>query len=847
MMSVQIDQALTDKMVERSITACAQSHFAGDERRVRQALVRGQCEHCKCVSDALVHEIAAYFGQVAGSVKRIDQYESLDSTQISLPADHSHSGIHLIAWVDRKSAALRALSGTLESFLAESKRKLGCPKASPDCFTLNIEMVDDCDVRERRGFGILIDNQLLRSKPVWVSDMLSEVITKEESVEGRVRYELPDSFDPELIPESRLLDHAQSIENLSEQDRTVLEHHLLELKVTLIRRIISDQLEYINIARDWFTVGDLREIFQRRLGFGRIGGKAAGMLLAGRILTEVASEEIKAVIRIPTSFFLGSDLMYIFMAMNGLMHWNDQKYKPDTQIREEYPQIREDFLVGEFPPEILIEFEALLEEMGSKPLIVRSSSQLEDSLGTTFAGKYDSYFLPNQGSLQQNLHELTQAIAKTYASTFKPEALLYRRRRGLQDYDERMAVLIQEVQGETWEHYFLPFAAGVAFSQNLYRWAPQIRREDGFTRIVWGLGTRAVERTGDDYPRLVALSHPTLQPDDDPRAILHYSQKYVDLIDLKENSFKTVTINEVLSPRYPQLRHMIQLYQDGYLSSPVSLVSSKEITHAAITYNELLGRTPFPRQLSDILKILEEHWYSPVDVEFTLAIPEPRTSPDTAIISLLQCRPLPRLQTSTRVRLPQELPEQDVIFSSHFVVPSGYLPRIEYVLYVDPINYFALPDAALRGELTAAIGQLNTALEGQEFICIGPGRWGTANSDLGVYVGYADICNARALVELSGEAVGPSPEPSFGTHFFHDLMEAQIYPIAVNLDHEKTVILNEFFTASRNHVREWTKISDELVSVLRLIAVEDYRTKHHIEIIMDDERGHSLAYLAPHA
>jgi hypothetical protein len=846
-MSVQIDQALTDKMVERAITACAESHFAGDERRVRQALVRGQCENCKCVSDALVHEIGAYFGQVAGSVKTIYQYEALDASQAALPADHSHSGIHLIAWVERKSPALRALTGTLESFMAESKRKLGCPNTSPDCFTLNIELVDDRDVHERRGFGLLIDSPLLRSQPIWRSNVSVEAVVKEEAGEGRVHYELPDSFDPELIPESRLLDHARSIENLAAQDRAALEHHLLELKVTLIRRIISDQLEYINIARDWFTVGDLAEIYQRRLGFGRIGGKAAGMLLAGRILMEVASEETQAAIRIPESFFLGSDLMYIFMAMNGLMHWNDQKYKPEDQIREEYPQIREDCLGGEFPPEILIELEAMLKEIGTKPLIVRSSSQLEDSLGTTFAGKYDSYFLPNQSDPQHNLREFTRAIAKTYASTFKPEALLYRRRRGLQDYDERMAVLIQVVQGETWEKYYLPFAAGVAFSQNLYRWAPQIRREDGFVRMVWGLGTRAVERTGDDYPRLVALSHPTLQPDDETRAILHYSQKYVDLIDLEENTFKTLPIEEVLSPRYPALPQMIQIHQDGYLSTPRSLVSPKDIPNAAITFDKLLSSTPFPGRLSAILKILEEHWHSPVDVEFTAQIPDPGQSPAEVKISLLQCRPLPRLQTAARARIPKNLPEEDIIFSSHFIVPSGHIPRVDFALYVDPSGYFGLPDGVIRNELARAIGRLNAALEGQAFICVGPGRWGTANFDLGVYVGYADICNARALVELSGEAVGPAPEPSFGTHFFHDLMEAQIYPIAVDLDHEMTTFNQAFFTDSSNRVREWIKVSDDLEPVLRLITVEDHRPKHHIEIIMDDEKGHTLAFLAPHA
>ncbi|MEJ2013731.1 MAG: hypothetical protein P8X64_16100 [Anaerolineales bacterium] len=163
-MGVQIDQDLTDKMVERAIAACANTHFAGDEHRVRQALIRGQCEHCICVTDALVGEISAYLGEVAGSIKSIHRCEVLDKEQALIPG---HSGIHLVAWVERKSAALRALTDTLEKFLAESKRKLGCPKASPDCFTLDVEMVDDHDVQEGRGFGLLIPNEYMRSTEIW--------------------------------------------------------------------------------------------------------------------------------------------------------------------------------------------------------------------------------------------------------------------------------------------------------------------------------------------------------------------------------------------------------------------------------------------------------------------------------------------------------------------------------------------------------------------------------------------------------------------------------------------------------------------------------------------------------
>jgi hypothetical protein len=147
----------------------------------------------------------------------------------------------------------------------------------------------------------------------------------------------------------------------------------------------------------------------------------------------------------------------------------------------------------------------------------------------------------------------------------------------------------------------------------------------------------------------------------------------------------------------------------------------------------------------------------------------------------------PTLQAASQVHLPEDLDDDGVVFSSHFIVPQGYLRNVRNVTFVHPEKYFSLRDAATRNELGRAIGRLNPALEEKTFICVGPGRWGAENFDLGVYMGYADICKAGALVALSGQAVGPAPEPSLGTHFFQDLIEAEIVPVAVDLDRESTI------------------------------------------------------------
>ena len=263
------------------------------------------------------------------------------------------------------------------------------------------------------------------------------------------RGETPDliTFNPELAPQDMLFEQAEDIERMPAARRKTLEARLQEIKVVLIRTMISDQLAYLNIARKWFTVEDLKEIRQRKIGYGKIGGKSAGMMLAYRILRDVAPTEIQEALRIPTSYFLASDMFYAFMATNGLIHWSDQKYKSEDKMRSDYPRIVRDFVKGTFPEDILERLRVILEEAGKRPLIVRSSSLLEDNFGTSFAGKYDSFFCPNQGTPEENLDALTEAIARVYASCVNPNALLYRHQKGLVDYDERIAVLIQFVEG----------------------------------------------------------------------------------------------------------------------------------------------------------------------------------------------------------------------------------------------------------------------------------------------------------------------------------------------------------------------------------------------------------------
>ncbi len=650
-------------------------------------------------------------------------------------------------------------------------------------------------------------------------------------------------FNPELAPQDMLFEQAEMIAHMPKKERAKFRARLQEIKVVLIRTMISDHLKYITIARKWFKVSDLVEIRKRKIGSGKVGGKAAGMLLAMRILKETAPPELRDSFRTPVSYYLGSDIFYTFMSLNGLMHWNDQKYKTEEQMRKDFPLVCTEFSKGQFPPEILLRLREVVREARKTPLIVRSSSLLEDNFGTSFAGKYESVFCPNQGSLEENLSALTRAIAQVYASGVNPDALLYRHHKGLADYDERIAILIQFVVGDQIGRYYLPHGAGVAFSHNLYRWSPQIRQEDGFLRLVWGLGTRAVDQVADDYPRLVALSHPSLHPTAEVSAIRRYSQQNVDVIDLQANEFKTVQVQDLISTRYPPLRFIMQVEQDGYLGMMRSTMVTPE--KLVVTFEGLLARTAFPGLMREALELLETHYESPVDTEFTVEVLEPQSQQPGILINLLQCRPQSHIQDARAAQLPRELLEKDIIFSTHRMVPQGIVQGIRFALFVSPKGYFNLSTQAERTKLERAIGQLNAALKIHTFIAVGPGRWGTSTPDLGVHVAYGDIYNARALVELSGEAVGTSPEPSFGTHFFQDLMEAQIYPLAVFLD-DKEVLFNEgFFYHTPNRIPKFISVDKRLQKTLRLIDVRDFRPGHHIDLVMDGQKGRAVAYLVP--
>lgn len=672
----------------------------------------------------------------------------------------------------------------------------------------------------------------------------------EQIVQETLKQRAPDrevviSFNPELAPWSMLFALGEEYESYPPEKRAPVQHHLKEIVVVLTKGMISDQLDFVALAREFFTVADLKEIRRRRIGRGKIGGKAAGMMLAWKILQRVETVtdyELSKHVTIPDSYFIGADVFYDFLAYNDLFSYMNQKYKSREEIETEYPRIRETYIGARFPDDVIERLRWVLEQVGDAPLVVRSSSLLEDNFGFSFAGKYDSIFLPNQSTPDENLAALTRAISAVYASVLNPDALLYRRHMGLLDYDERMAILLQRAVGTPYGSYFFPALAGVAFSRNPFRWNPRIRREDGLVRLVWGLGTRAVDRVSNDYPRMIALSHPTLRPEMSAQAISKYSQRFVDLLNLEGNSFETLPVSQVIAGDYPNLNLLASVDKGDYVQPIYSLLDDPDPRSLVLTFDSLLTNTDFVALMKCLLKTVERHYDRPVDTEFAIEIVRGDPRPELKL-SLLQCRPLSFRDWGQPLQIPEDVPEADKVFTANHLVPHGIVYGVSYVVWIDPRIYDQIADLATKLQLARVVGHINNHLEGQRFILMGPGRWGSANVDLGVKVTYADIHNASALIEVALARGDHAPEASYGTHFFQDLVEAQIYPLPLYPDDPDTLFNWKFFDESPNVLAElvpdWAKYA-AYVKVIDVPAVADGR---YLEIVMDGEDDEALGYL----
>lgn len=652
------------------------------------------------------------------------------------------------------------------------------------------------------------------------------------------------TFNPELAPWDLLFSQGEEYEALPPEKRAKVQHHLREIIVVLIKGMLSDQLEFVGVAKELFTIADLIDIRRRCIGRGKIGGKAAGMLLAQKILQKADSDdplEVHQHVEIPDSYFIGADVFYDYQLINGFTRYMNQKYRSREEIEGDFPEIRRAYMEGHFPGEIIYSLSRLLERVGNAPLIVRSSSLLEVHFGAALAGKYESVFCPNQGTQEENLNALMKAIAQVFASTLSPDALLYRQRMGLVDYDERMAVMIQKVEGAIYRGYFFPTVAGVGYSRNPFRWNPKIRREDGFLRLVCGFGTRAVDRVANDYPRIVALSHPQLRPYVGVRETRKYSQHFIDVVDMEANAWATLPVRDIIQDDFPALRYVASVDKGEYLAPIISRVDAEDTRALILTFEQLTKDRAFVRLMKTILKKLERALQWPVDIEFALDV-HPKYPQADYTVHLLQCRPLVSRKQVQNIEIPDSIPESSLILKATRLIPHGVVSKVRYIVYVDPRKYNQAPNYETKFEIARIVGRLNKLLDDEQFILVGPGRWGSSDVDLGVKVTYADIYNTKVLVEIPLVREGSTAEPSYGTHFFQDLIETGIYPLPI-VPGDGAMLNTTFLNSAPNVLDELLPNDAPNAEYVQVIDVPAFTKGQYLEIVMNDELERAVGYL----
>lgn len=615
------------------------------------------------------------------------------------------------------------------------------------------------------------------------------------------------------------------------------------VKISLIRRLLNDQTQFVDDAKKFFEVDDFNDLTQRMIypinSHGSLGGKCSGLVLASKILEKSpAKEELLGSVKIPKTWYIASDNIFYFMGYNNLEDIVEQKYKDIGQVRQEYPYVIHIFKNSSLSPEIIKGLSHALDDFGDVPLIVRSSSLLEDRLGMSFAGKYKSLFIANRGTKDERLMALQDAIKEVYASMFGPDPIEYRSEHGLVDHHEEMGIMIQEVVGEKVGPYYFPVFAGVAFSNNEFPWSTRIKREDGLVRMVPGLGTRAVDRLSDDYPILISPGQAGLRVNVSLDEILRYSPKKIDVINLETGVFETIDIRSLLieyGSEFPLINQLISLISQDQIRHPSGLKVDFDSQEFVITFEGLMSRTAFLVQIKAILDELHSKLNHPVDIEFAC---------DGTDFYLLQCRMQSYAQDSQPGFIPEDVPMGSILFSANRHISNGFVSGITHIVYIDPVNYSELPGHQEMLDVGRAVGLLNTRLPKRNYILVGPGRWGSRGDiKLGVSVTYSDIYNTSMLIELARTQNGYQPDPSFGTHFFQDLIEASIRYLPLYPDDEGILFNENFFIDSNNILADLLPEYAHLSDVIRLIDVPESTNGRVLQVSMNAEAGKALGYL----
>lgn len=607
----------------------------------------------------------------------------------------------------------------------------------------------------------------------------------------------------------------------------------------LLRMIVTRDPRVLELAEQYFTIPDVLDIWRRMIGTGLIGGKSVGMLLARAILARL-DPRWKELLEVHDSFYIGSDVFYTYLVQNGCW-WVRQKQSNPATFLEGAEEARRRILAGTFADDVRNQFSDMLDYFGQYPIIVRSSSLLEDAFGNSFAGKYESVFCPNQGSRDKRLEDFMSSVRTIYASTMSEKALRYRAQRGLLNRDEQMSLLVQRVSGALSGNLFYPQIAGVGLSFNPYVWNESIDPKAGMLRLVFGLGTRAVDRSDDDYTRVVALNDPQRRPESSFDEVRRYTQRRVDTLDLAANRLVSYDFVDVAgqSPTAP-----LEMFasRDPEIERLAAETGQRELFPWILTFERLLSQTDFAEDMRDMLEKLQAAYGSPVDVEFTTNFFDKRHYR----VNLVQCRPLQVSESQGPAQaLPEQVDEAQTLFKAQgAVIGHGRQVQIDRVVQVVPSVYARLPIKE-RYSIARLIGQL-MHIDGASTrytLLMGPGRWGTTTPSLGVPVSFAEISTTNVLCEIVAMREDLIPDVSLGTHFFNELVECDILYLAL-FPNRRDNLLNERWLATMpNRLSDLLPGASSRTDVVRVIDATDLPAGGSLRLHADHLNQKAICYV----
>ncbi len=411
----------------------------------------------------------------------------------------------------------------------------------------------------------------------------------------------------------------------------------------------------------------------------------------------------------------------------------------------------------------------------NSPIAVRSSSLLEDAHYQPFAGVYSTYMVANTDDIERFLKMLILAIKSVYASVYFKGSRDYMNATSNVIDEEKMAVVLQEVCGTKYNDLFYPTISGVARSINFYPIEPE-KAEDGIVNIAFGLGKQIVEggqkiRFSPKYPDKILEFHSS-------ESILRNTQKRFFALDLNVDSFVEST-NDSVNLKELRVKQIEKNGSIDFISSVYDFSTNtiKDGSHyegkKIITFNNVLKYKVIPLHevLQKILKIGVKEMNTPIEIEFALNI----KNKNEATFNILQIRPIVENSETIKENL-EEIKEEDTIIYSKSALGNGTIDDIYDLIYVKPETF----DSKNNEQIAERIGKLNEnfAKNNNNYVLVGPGRWGSRDKWLGIPVKWSQISAARLIVESGLENY--RIDPSQGTHFFHNLTSFKVGYFTIN-------------------------------------------------------------------